>query len=157
MRLQEFISQEEWQQLEQMVFNATWKALSTYQQHVAAQKAVAQKPAAKPVARLKPSVAKRVKSLPKRQKPVPYVAPPKPLSKPVPQPQARPAVTTAYSPVKTTKPLPPPTRATVASSRPLPPPPKPIPKNAKLPNSLKPLPTSVYSPINPNIDKSSGR
>jgi hypothetical protein len=157
MRLQEFISQEEWQQLEQMVFNATWKALTMYQQQRAAQQAVIHKPAAKPVARLKPSVAKRVKSLPKRHKPVPYAAPPKPLPKPVPQPQARPAVTTAYRPVKTTKPLPPPTRATVASSRPLPPPPKPIPKNTKLPNSLKPLPTSVYSPINPNIDKSSGR
>lgn len=154
MRLQEFISPEEWQQLEQMVFNATWRALSTYQQQVAAQKAVAQKPAAKPVARLKPSVAKKVKSLPNRRKPVPPVAPPKPLPKPVPQLQANPAATTPYRPVKTTKPLPPTTKATVAINRPAPPAPKPIPKNTKMPNSLKPLPTSIYSPINPNADKS---
>jgi hypothetical protein len=157
MRLNEFISPDEWQQLDQMIFNATWKALTMYQQQGAAQQAGFHKPAAKPVARLKPSVAKRVKSLPKRQKPVPYAAPPKPLPKAAPQPQARPVVTTAYRPVKTTKPLPPPTRATVASSRPLPQPPKPIPKNTKMPNSLKPLPTSICSPINPNIDKSSGR
>jgi hypothetical protein len=157
MRLQEFISPDEWQQLDQMIFNATWKALNMYQQQRAAEQTVTQKPAAKPVARLKPSVAKRVKSLPKRQKPVPYAAPPKPFPKAAPQPQVIPAATTTYRPVKTTKSLPPTTRATVASSRPLPPPPKPIPQNTKLPNSLKPLPTSIYSPINPNADKSRGK
>jgi hypothetical protein len=104
MRLIEFISEEE---LQQLVFDATWRALTTYQQRIAT----------KPAATLKPQAAKTAKALARKAKRPPHAATPKPLPKPQHVPQAKAEATPAYRPVKTAKPLPPTTRMAVAKTQ----------------------------------------
>ena len=114
MRLIEIISEEEWGRLQQLVFDAAWRALSTYQQ----QRATQQRLASKPVATLKPQVANKAKALARKAKRPPHAAVPKPLPKASPLPQAKPAASQAYRPVKTVKPLPPTTRKALVSAQP---------------------------------------
>jgi hypothetical protein len=116
MRLQEFISEEEWQRLEQLIYASTYKALTAYQQQRTAQQRLATKPAAT----LKPQVAKKAKSLARKAVRPPHAAPLRPLPKPQPVPQAKAEATPAYRPVKTAKPLPPTTRMAMAKSQPAP-------------------------------------
>ena len=121
MRLIEIISEEEWGRLQQLVFDAAWRALSTYQQ----QRATQIRLASKPIAKFKPQVAKKAKALASKAKQLPHVAAPKQLPKPVQQPQSKAPAPQAYRPVKTTTPLPPTTRMAVAkvhaaSNRPAP-------------------------------------
>jgi len=113
MRLIEFISEEEWGQLQQLVFHATWRALTTYQQ----QRATQQRIATKPAATLKPQAAKTAKALARKAKRPPHALAPKSLPKPNPLPQAKAEATPAYRPVKTAKPLPPTTRTAVAKTQ----------------------------------------
>ena len=116
MRLQEFISEEEWQRLEQLIYASTYKALAAYQQ----QRATPQRLASKPVATLKPQVANKAKALARKVKLPPYAAPPKALPKPVLQTQSQASAPQAYRPVKTAKPLPPTTQTAIAKSQPAP-------------------------------------
>ena len=106
MRLNEFISEEEWLQLQKLVFDSTWRALTSYQQ----QRAIQQRIATNPAATLKPQAAKKAKALARKAKRSPHAAPPKPLPKPKQQPQAKAETHAAYRPVKTATPLPPTTR-----------------------------------------------
>lgn len=129
MRIQEIFSDEEWQRLEQLIYASTYKALTAYQQ----QRATQQRIASKPVATLKPQVAKKAKTLAGKAKRIRHAAPPKPLPKPSPQPHAKAEATPAYRPVKTVKPLPPTTRMAVSKAK------QPAPK--PLPN--KPAPPSI--------------
>lgn len=117
MRLNEFISPEEWQQLEQLIYASTYKALTAYQQQQASTRQ-AQQLAVNPIAKLKPQVAKKAKALARNAKQPPHVAPPRPLPKPLHVQQAKATATPAYRPVRTTTPLPPTTRMTVAKARP---------------------------------------
>mgnify|MGYP000535328244 CR=1 FL=1 len=114
MRLNEFISEEEWQRLQKLVFDSTWRALTTYQQ----QRATQQRIATKPAAIFNPQVAKKAKALARKAKRSPHAAPPKPLPKPKQQPQAKADTHSAYRPVKTTTPLPPTTRMAAARAQP---------------------------------------
>jgi hypothetical protein len=74
MRLQEFISPEEWQRLEQLIYASTYKALTAYQQ----QRATQQRIAIKPAATFKPQAAKTAKALSRKAKRIPHAAPPRP-------------------------------------------------------------------------------
>jgi hypothetical protein len=114
MRLQEFISEEEWQRLEQLIYASTYKAITAYQQQRATQQSIA----AKPVAKLKPQVAKKARALARKAKQPPHAAPPRPLTTPQHVPQAKAEATPAYRPIKTVKPLPPTTRMAVAKAKP---------------------------------------
>lgn len=114
MRLIEFISKEEWGQLQQLVFDATWRALTVYQQ----QRATQQRLATKPAATLKPQAIKSAKALARKAQRPPQAAAPKPLPKPTPLPKAKAEATPAYRPVKTAKPLLPTTRMAVANVHP---------------------------------------
>jgi hypothetical protein len=106
MRLFEFLSPDELQQLEQLIYQNVYKALYAYQE----QRATRQRIATKPAAALKPKTAKTAKALARKAKRAPQAAPPKPLPKPKRQPQAKAEATPAYRPVKTATPLPPTTR-----------------------------------------------
>ena len=114
MRLIEIISEEEWGRLQQLMFDAAWRALSTYQQ----QRATQMRMASKPIAKFKPQVAKKAKALASKAKQLPHAAAPKQLPKPVQQPQSKAPAPKAYRPVKTTTPLPPTTRKALASVQP---------------------------------------
>ncbi|MEY4340524.1 MAG: hypothetical protein RL541_28 [Pseudomonadota bacterium] len=114
MRLFEFLSPDELQQLEQLIYQNVYKALVTYQQ----QRAIQQHIATKPTATLKPKVAKRAKALSRKAKRAPHAATPKALPRPKQQPQASAETHAAYRPVKTTTPLPPTTRMAVAKTQP---------------------------------------
>jgi hypothetical protein len=114
MRLQEFISEEEWQRLEQLIYASTYKALAAYQQ----QRATQQRLASKPVATLKPQVANKAKALARKAKQPPHAAPPRPLPKPQHVPQAKAEATPVYRPIKTVKPLPPTTRMAMSKAQP---------------------------------------
>jgi hypothetical protein len=114
MRLQEFISEEEWQRLEQLIYASTYRALTAYQQHRVTQQRIA----AEPVAKLKPQAAKTAKALSRKAKRIPHAVPPKPLPKPSPLPQAKAEATPAYRTVKTATQLPPTTRMTAAKAKP---------------------------------------
>ena len=116
MRIQEIFTDQEWQQLEQLIYTSTYKALSAYQQ---------QRITSKPAAVLRPQVAKKAKTLARKAKRIPHAAPPKPLPKPSPLPQAKAEATPAYRPVKTATPLPPTTRMAVAKAKPAAPKPAP--------------------------------
>ena len=116
MRLNEFISEEEWLQLQKLVFDSTWRALTTYQQ----QRATQQRIATKPAATLKPQAAKKAKALARKAKRPPHAAPPKALPKPVLQTHSQASAPQAYRPIKTAKPLPPTTRTAIAKSQPAP-------------------------------------
>jgi len=114
MRIQEIFTDQEWQQLEQLIYASTYKAIAAYQQ----QRATQQRIASKPAATLKPQVAKKAKTLARKAKRIPHAAPPRPLPKPSPLPQAKAEATPAYRPVKTATPLPPTTRMAVAKAKP---------------------------------------
>ncbi len=114
MRLHEFTTEEEWQRLEQLIYQNMYKALSMYQQ----QRATHQRIATKPAATLKPQSTKKVKALARKAKRSPHAAPPKPLPKPKQQPQAKAETHSAYRPVKTATPLPPTTRMAAAKVQP---------------------------------------
>jgi hypothetical protein len=103
MRLQEFISEEEWQRLEQLIYASTYRALTAYQQHRVTQQ---------------PQAAKTAKALSRKAKRIPHAVPPKPLPKPSPLPQAKAEATPAYRTVKTATQLPPTTRMTAAKAKP---------------------------------------
>ena len=113
MRLQEILSADELQQLEQLIYANVYKALATYQQQQ--RLAVIQRQqAATTTAKLKPQVAKRKKQLTNKVKRAPHVPAPKPLAQP--QQQAAPTQSTTpqnYNPIKVPKPLPAPTRAVI--------------------------------------------
>jgi hypothetical protein len=141
MRLQEFISPEEWQRLEQLIYASTYKALAAYQQ----QRATQQRITGKPAATLKPQVAKKAKTLARKAKGIPHAAPPRPLPKPQQVPQAKAEATPTYRPVKTATPLPPTTRMAVAKAKPAAP--KPVPN--------KPAPPSITDPN--HIDQATRR
>ena len=135
MRLHEFISEDEWQRLEQLIYATTWKALSTYQQ----QQATQQRIATKPVATLQPQYAKKAKALARKVKRAPHASPPKPLPTPKQVPQAKAEATPAYRPVKTVKPFPPTTRMAMATTQPRtaqPVPNKPAPQSITDPNHI---------------------
>jgi hypothetical protein len=142
MRIQEIFTDQEWQQLEQLIYASTYKALTAYQQ----QRATQQRIATKPAAALKPQVAKKAKTLARKAKRIPHAAPPKPLPKPNPLPQAKAKAeaTPAYRPVKTATPLPPTTRIAVARAKPA------APKHAP-----KPAPPSITDPN--HIDQAARR
>ena len=126
MRIQEIFTDQEWQQLEQLIYVSTYKALAAYQQQ----------PATKPAATFKPQAAKTAKALARKAKRIPHAAPPRPLPKPQQVQQAKAEATPAYRPVKTVKPLAPTTRMTVAKAKL--PAPKPVPN--------KPAPPSITDP-----------
>jgi hypothetical protein len=141
MRLHEFINQDEWLQLEQLIYASTYKALAAYQQL----RAVQQRISSKPAATLKPQVAKKAKTLARKAKRIPYAAPPKPLPKPNPLPQTKAEATPTYRPVKIVKPLPPTTRMAMAKVQP---------RTAQsVPN--KPAPQSITDPN--HIDQAARR
>ena len=113
MRLQEFLSADELQQLEQLIYANVYKALATYQQQQRLA-AIQRQQAATTTAKLKPQVAKRKKQLTNKVKRAPHVPAPKPLAQP--QQQAAPTQSTTpqnYNPIKVPKPLPAPTRAVI--------------------------------------------
>ena len=141
MRLQEFISEEEWQRLEQLIYASTYKAIAAYQQ----QRATQQRIASKPAATLKPQTAKKTKTLARKAKRIPHAAPPRPLPKPQQLPPAKAEATPAYRPVKTAAPLPPTTRMAVAKPQP----------RTPLPASNKPVPPSITDPN--HIDQAARR
>jgi hypothetical protein len=135
MRLQEFISEEEWQRLEQLIYARTYKAIAAHQQQRATQQSIA----AKPVAKFKPQVAKKARALARKAKQPPHAAPPRPLPKPQHVPQAKAEATPVYRPIKTVKPLPPTTRMAMAKAQPRtaqPVPNKPAPESITDPNHI---------------------
>ena len=132
MRIQEIFTDEEWQRLEQLIYASTYKALAAYQQQRATQQPISKKP----VAILKPQVAKKAKTLARKTKRIPHAAPPRPLPKPNPVVQAKAEATPAYRPVKTARPLLPTTRVAVARAKP----------TATKPAPNKPAPPSITDP-----------
>jgi hypothetical protein len=108
MRLHEFLTDKEWQRLEQLIYETTWRALHAHHQRIAT----------KPVPRYSPPVTKKGKSPARKTKRATYVAPPKPLPKPKQLPQVKAEPSTAYRPVKTATPLPPTTRMAAAKVQP---------------------------------------
>mgnify|MGYP000747643650 CR=1 FL=1 len=113
MRLFEFLSPDELQQLEQLIYQNVYKALYAYQE----QRATQQRIATKPAAALKPKTAKTAKALARKAKRAPHAAPPKPLPKPKQLPRPKAEATPAYRPVKTATPLPPTTRMAAAKAQ----------------------------------------
>lgn len=130
MRIQEIFTDEEWQQLEQLIYANAYKAIAAYQQQRAAQQRIATKPAAT----LKPQTAKKAKTLARKAKRIPHAAPPRSLPKPQHVPQAKAEATPTYRPVKTATPLPPTTRMALTRAKPVPP--KPAPSTVTDPNHI---------------------
>lgn len=141
MRLQEIFTDEEWKQLEQLIYASAYKAIAAYQQ----QRATQQRIASKPAATLKPQTAKKARTLARRVKRIPNAAASKSLPNPSPLPQANAETKSAYHPVKTATPSPPTTRMAVAKSKPASP--KPVP--------TKPAPRSITDPN--HIDQAARR
>ena len=113
MRLQEFLSADELQQLEQLIYANVYKALATYQQQQRLA-AIQRQQAATTTAKLKPQSTKRKRQLANKLKRASNVPAPKPLAQP--QQQAaptQPSTPTSYNPIKVPKPLPAPTRAAI--------------------------------------------
>lgn len=135
MRLNEFISPEEWQQLEQLIYASTYKAFTAYQEQQASTRQTLQL-ATRPIAKLKPQAAKTTKALARKVQRPPHAAPPRPLPKPQQVPQAKAEATPAYRPVKTTTPLPPTTRSVVAKAKPRAP--QPVPHKSAPPSITNP-------------------
>jgi hypothetical protein len=106
MRLFEFLSPDELQQLEQLIYQNVYKALYAYQEQLATQQRIATKPAAT----LKTKTTTKAKALARKAKRPPHAAPPKPLPKPKQLPRPKAEATPAYRPIKTATPLPPTTR-----------------------------------------------
>ena len=113
MRLQEFLSADELQQLEQLIYANVYKALAAYQQQQRLT-AIQRQQVNTTAAKLKPKATKRTKQLANKAKRVPHVAPAKPL----PQPQQlntapQTSKPQSYNPIKAPKPLPAPTRSAI--------------------------------------------
>ncbi len=150
MRLQEFLSDEEWQRLEQLIYATTYKALAVYQQ----QRATQQRIATKPVATLKPQAAKQAKTLASKATRPPYAAPPRPLPKPKHVPQAKPVATPALRPAKTATSFPPSTRMAMDKARPQAPQPapsKPAPQSITNPNAIDQVARRMLPKDTPSI------
>lgn len=105
MRLQEFLSADELQQLEQLIYANVYKALATYQQQQ--RLAVIQRQ------QDSTSTVKRKRQLASKVKRTPHVAAPKPLPQPKLQATPQPSAPKSYNPIKAAKPLPAPTRAAI--------------------------------------------
>lgn len=143
MRLNEFLSDDEWIRLQRIMYTSAWEALSAYQKQRAAQ--YAPKPLA---AKLKPEAAKKARTLAARKaKRPPQVAAPKPLPKPKPLTQTPASRSPAYHPVKAPIPLPADTKAVAARNQP-----KPPPQSAKLPPSMRELPSGLVAMIHAKTD-----
>lgn len=154
MRLNEFLSNDEWIRLQRIMYASVWEALNTYQKQRAAQYAP------KPLAtKLKPEATKKARALARKAKRPPQVAAPKPLPKPKPLPQPAASGTPAYQPIKAPTPLPADTKSVAARSQP-----KPPPQSAKLPTSMRELSSGqiamIHAKSDPivqrNIDKERG-
>lgn len=142
MRLNEFLSNDEWIRLQRIMYASAWEALNTYQKVRTAQYAP------KPLAtKLKPEAAKKARTLAIKAKRPPQVAAPKPLPKPKPLPQPAAIGTPAYQPVKAPTPLPAGTRTVAARNQP-----KPPPQSAKLPPSMRELPSGQVAMIHAKTD-----
>jgi hypothetical protein len=143
MRLEEFITENEWERLARIIYDCTWHALTTYQQqHPANGHKPVQQLAVNPTAKLKVTSAKAQARKTKRP---PHAAAIKPLPKPVQQPQAKPAASQAYRPVKTTTPLPPTTRKALATAHP------------RTPQSLQSKPVQQVMPQPTDMDQAGRR
>jgi hypothetical protein len=113
MRLQEFLSADELQQLEQLIYANVYKALATYQQQQRLA-AIQRQQAATTTAKLKPQSTKRKRQLANKLKRAPHVPAPKPLAQPQQQSaHTQPSTPTSYNPIKVPKPLPAPTRVVI--------------------------------------------
>ncbi|WP_146180607.1 hypothetical protein [Limnohabitans curvus] len=110
MRLQEFLSADELQQLEQLIYANVYKALATYQQQ---QRLAVIQRQQDSTSTVKPQATKRKKQLASKVKRTPHVAAPKPLPQPKPQVTPQPSIPKSYNPIKAAKPLPAPTRAAI--------------------------------------------
>ena len=110
MRLQEFLSTDELQQLEQLIYANVYKALATYQQQ---QRLAVIQRQQDSTSTVKPQATKRKKQLASKVKRTPHVAAPKPLPQPKPQVTPQPSIPKSYNPIKAAKPLPAPTRAAI--------------------------------------------
>ena len=133
MRLNEFITKEEWVRLERLIYTSTYKALTAYEQHRETASLI-QQVGNKPVSTLKPQAKKRVKAIAPKIKSPPHAAPPKPLPKPKQLPQTKAETHSAYRPIKTATPLPPTTRIAAAKVHPAPN--KPAPLSITDPNAI---------------------
>lgn len=143
MRLNEFLSDEEWQRLQKVMYASVWKALAAYQQQRAMQ--YAPKPLTK---KLKPEAAKKARALAARKAKRPaQVAPPKPLPKPQQQPQPQVSTTPAYRPNKAPTALPADSKTVAARAQP-----KPPPQSAKMPASMRDLPSGQIAMIHAKTD-----
>ena len=143
MRLNEFLSYDEWIRLQRIMYTSTLEALNTYQKQRAAQyvpKLLA--------AKLNPEIAKKARTLAARKsKRPPQVAAPKPLPKPKPLPLPAASGTPAYQPVKAPTLLPAGTKTVPARNKP-----KPPPQSAKLPPSMRELPSGLVAMIHAKTD-----
>ncbi|WP_146180602.1 hypothetical protein [Limnohabitans curvus] len=110
MRLQEFLSADELQQLEQLIYANVYKALATYQQQ---QRLAVIQRQQDSTSTVKPQATKRKKQLASKVKRIAHVAVPKPLPQPQQQATPQPSIPKSYNPIKTAKPLPAPTRAAI--------------------------------------------
>jgi hypothetical protein len=129
MRIQEIFTDQEWQQLEQLIYTSAYKAIAAYQQQRATQQRMTSKP----------QVAKKARALARKAKQPPHAAPPRPLPKPQHVPQAKAEATPVYRPIKTVKPLPPTTRMAMTKAQPRtaqPVPNKPAPQSITDPNHV---------------------
>lgn len=142
MRLNEFLSDEEWIRLQRIMYTSVWGALNAYQKQRAAQ--CAPKPL---TAKLKPATTKKARALARKAKRLPQVAAPKPLPKPKPLPLPAASGTPAYQPVKAPTPPPAGTRTVAARNQP-----KPPPQSAKLPPSMRELPSGQVAMIHAKTD-----
>jgi len=143
MRIHEFLNNEEWGQLQKLIYTSVWEALNTYQK----QRYVQQRPT-KLAATLKPKAAKTARTLAARKaKHSSYVAAPKPLPKPQKQAVPQASASPAYNPVKAPTPLPASTKTVANRNQP-----KPIPQSTKIPPSMQPLPSGLVAMINAKTD-----
>jgi len=113
MRLQEFLSADELQQLEQLIYANVYKALATYQQQQ--RLAVIQRQQVNTTtAKLKPKATKRKKQLANKAKTcAPCSASQITAATPAANRPAQNGAPQSYNPIKAPKPLPAPTRAAI--------------------------------------------
>ena len=143
MRLNEFLTSEEWQRLQEVMYASVWKALTAYQQQRVMQ--YAPKPLA---AKLKPQAIKTARTLAARKaKRPPQIAAPKPLPKPKPVPQPPASGSPAYRPIKSPTPLPAGTKSVAARAQS-----KTPTQSAKIPPSMRDLPSGQIAMIHAKTD-----
>lgn len=112
MRLKEFLSADELQKFEQLIYANVYKALAMYQQRQRLA-TIQRQQAMTTTAMSKPSTTKRKRQLASKVKRTPHVAAPKPLPQPKLQATPPPSAPKSYNPIKAAKPLPAPTRAAI--------------------------------------------